>query len=207
MRALCVIAASDNESQQPRLTKALDTFYSQHWEHAVATHKPEVMKETLVGLFGEEEAEKSESACFFPFPLSCFDRCAVCPGVDPARHVPFRSACLRGCRIRLDDVRPQHFPRHDGSVITSGLNITAQQPTQPNSTLVLSNPASNSILTFRRRRGVPTPTYLSHPPKTKQTFSIYLPFGLIPIHLPPLRPHPHPHPSHPKTLPSLPSPP
>ncbi|KAK4119974.1 HCCA isomerase/glutathione S-transferase kappa [Parathielavia appendiculata] len=58
MRALCVIAASDDGPQQPRLTKALDTLYSQHWEHAVATHKPEVLKETLVGLFGKEEAEK-----------------------------------------------------------------------------------------------------------------------------------------------------
>ncbi|KAK4101334.1 HCCA isomerase/glutathione S-transferase kappa [Parathielavia hyrcaniae] len=59
MRALCAVAASDdNDPQQPRLTKALDAFYSQHWEHAVATHKPEVLKETLVGLFGEAEAEK-----------------------------------------------------------------------------------------------------------------------------------------------------
>jgi hypothetical protein len=65
MRALSVIAASESsDQQQPRLTKALDTFYSQHWEHAVATHKPEVLRETLVGLFGEGQAEESE---FVPF--------------------------------------------------------------------------------------------------------------------------------------------
>ena len=64
MRALAAIGTaeseSDNSNGQPRLIKALDALFSQHWEHAVATHKPEVLKESLAGLFGAEEAEKSE---------------------------------------------------------------------------------------------------------------------------------------------------
>jgi hypothetical protein len=70
MRALCAIAASESseqqQQQQPRLTKALDTFFSQYWEHAVATHKPEVLRETLAGLFGAGQAEESE-LCFVLF--------------------------------------------------------------------------------------------------------------------------------------------
>ncbi|SPQ27409.1 70b28f89-15a9-406d-afcc-3876f9c56a10 [Thermothielavioides terrestris] len=58
MRALCVVAASDPEPGQPRLTRALDTFFAQHWAHGAATHKPEVLRATLAGLFGEAEAER-----------------------------------------------------------------------------------------------------------------------------------------------------
>ncbi|KAK4040571.1 thioredoxin-like protein [Parachaetomium inaequale] len=61
MRALCAIAsldAADGGQGQPRLTKALDTFYAQYWANAVATHTPEGLRETLVGLFGEGEAEE-----------------------------------------------------------------------------------------------------------------------------------------------------
>ncbi|KAK3304484.1 thioredoxin-like protein [Chaetomium strumarium] len=62
MRALCAIAASDTQQaqqqQQPRLTRALDALFARHWVDAVATHKPEVLKQTLVGLFGEAETEK-----------------------------------------------------------------------------------------------------------------------------------------------------
>jgi hypothetical protein len=71
MRALCGLAeldAADGEGKQPRLTKALDEFYSQYWEHAVATHKPEVLRETMVRLFGEDEAERSK--CLFSFCFS-----------------------------------------------------------------------------------------------------------------------------------------
>jgi hypothetical protein len=76
MRALCAIAASESseqqQQQQPRLTKALDTFFSQHWEHAVATHKPEVLRETLAGLFGEGQAEESEFfSVLFCHVMSC----------------------------------------------------------------------------------------------------------------------------------------
>ncbi len=69
MRALSAIAAADG-GNQARVVQALDTFYSQHWEHAVATHRPEVLKETLVGLFGEDETEKSELnySIFSPHP-------------------------------------------------------------------------------------------------------------------------------------------
>ncbi|KAK4154148.1 thioredoxin-like protein [Chaetomidium leptoderma] len=60
MRALCAVAGSDSspKQQQARLVQALDTFFSQYWEHSVATHRPEELKETLVGLFGESEAER-----------------------------------------------------------------------------------------------------------------------------------------------------
>ncbi|KAK4242170.1 thioredoxin-like protein [Achaetomium macrosporum] len=65
MRALCAIAASDTQQQQqqeqqeqPRLTRALDMLFAQYWVHEAATHKPEVLKQTLVGLFGEAETEK-----------------------------------------------------------------------------------------------------------------------------------------------------
>ncbi|KAH6622914.1 thioredoxin-like protein [Chaetomium tenue] len=61
MRALCGLAESDAaaaDGKQPRLTKALDEFFSQYWEHAAATHKPEVLRATMVGLFGEKEAEE-----------------------------------------------------------------------------------------------------------------------------------------------------
>jgi 2-hydroxychromene-2-carboxylate isomerase len=62
MRALCAIAASDTQQQQSRLTRALDALFARHWVDAVATHKPEVLKQTLVGLFGEAETEKSNVA-------------------------------------------------------------------------------------------------------------------------------------------------
>ncbi|KAL2127034.1 hypothetical protein VTI74DRAFT_11437 [Chaetomium olivicolor] len=63
MCAMCAIEASDktnsSSNSQPNLTKALDTFFQKHWVDGVGTHKPEVLKETLVGLFGEAEAERS----------------------------------------------------------------------------------------------------------------------------------------------------
>ncbi len=62
MRALSAIAVAD-DGNQTRVVQALDAFYSQYWEHAVATHQPEVLKETLVGLFGADETERSESCC------------------------------------------------------------------------------------------------------------------------------------------------
>lgn len=92
MRALCGLAELDaaeadaaagqgqgKQDKQPRLTKALDEFYSQYWEHAVATHKPEVLRETMVRLFGEAEAEKSECLFFFlPFSVDGLRRLAWC---------------------------------------------------------------------------------------------------------------------------------
>ncbi len=72
MRALSAIAVAD-EGNQARVVQALDAFFTQHWEHAVATHRPEVLKETLAGLFGADEAEKSglsrsSSTCIPPSP-------------------------------------------------------------------------------------------------------------------------------------------
>ncbi|GAB1313107.1 hypothetical protein MFIFM68171_03317 [Madurella fahalii] len=56
MRALTVIAANPDQS---KLTQALDTFFTRHWgPEAAATHKPEVLKETLEGLFGADEAAR-----------------------------------------------------------------------------------------------------------------------------------------------------
>ncbi|KAK3901368.1 glutathione S-transferase kappa 1 [Staphylotrichum tortipilum] len=59
MRVLCAIAAAESsDPNQPRLIKALDAFFSRHWEHAQATHKPELLRATLEDLFGAAEAEK-----------------------------------------------------------------------------------------------------------------------------------------------------
>ncbi|KXX73380.1 Glutathione S-transferase kappa 1 [Madurella mycetomatis] len=56
MRALAVVAANPDRS---RLTRALDTFFTRHWgPEAAATHKPEVLRETLEGLFGTDEAAR-----------------------------------------------------------------------------------------------------------------------------------------------------
>lgn len=57
MRALAVVATNADQS---RLTQALDAFFTRHWgPEAAATHKPEVLKETLEGLFGTDEAARS----------------------------------------------------------------------------------------------------------------------------------------------------
>ncbi len=62
MRVLSAIAAADGGADnQARLVQALDVLFSQHWEHAVATHRPEELRATLTGLFGAAEAEMSET--------------------------------------------------------------------------------------------------------------------------------------------------
>ncbi|KAL2144665.1 hypothetical protein VTI28DRAFT_8693 [Corynascus sepedonium] len=61
MRALCCLEARDAaaaDQQQPLLTKALDEFYLQYWGNGAATHRPEVLRQTLASLFGEAEADK-----------------------------------------------------------------------------------------------------------------------------------------------------
>ncbi|KAH6621259.1 thioredoxin-like protein [Chaetomium sp. MPI-SDFR-AT-0129] len=71
MRALCALAAADaadtatssdpagaTPQKQPRLIKALDALYARYWADAVAIHHPEVLRETLAGLFGADEAER-----------------------------------------------------------------------------------------------------------------------------------------------------
>ncbi|KAL2257553.1 hypothetical protein VTK26DRAFT_9496 [Humicola hyalothermophila] len=69
MRALCAIANSEKgDNGQPRLTRALDVFFAEHWAKGVATHRPEVLKATLEGVFGAEEAEKSTCCCFLSSP-------------------------------------------------------------------------------------------------------------------------------------------
>ncbi|KAK3997065.1 thioredoxin-like protein [Cladorrhinum sp. PSN332] len=57
MRALCAIQAL-NDGKGSKLTKALEVFFRKHWVEGVATHRPEILKETLKEIFGgEEEAE------------------------------------------------------------------------------------------------------------------------------------------------------
>ncbi|KAL2149547.1 hypothetical protein VTH82DRAFT_8198 [Thermothelomyces myriococcoides] len=56
----------EEPQKQTRLVKALDEFYQQYWVNAVATHKPDVLKQTLVGLFGEAEADKIVAASTTP---------------------------------------------------------------------------------------------------------------------------------------------
>ncbi len=68
MRVLCALVAQESaDPQQPRLIKALDAFFSRHWEHAQATHKPELLRSTLEELFGAAEAEKRACPSHFPF--------------------------------------------------------------------------------------------------------------------------------------------
>jgi hypothetical protein len=78
MRALSAIAAeqqpntaSGNGGSQAHLIQALDTLFAQHWVHAVPTHQPEVLKQTLEGLWGAAEAERSMSffLSFFSLPF------------------------------------------------------------------------------------------------------------------------------------------
>ncbi|KAK4205670.1 thioredoxin-like protein [Triangularia verruculosa] len=45
-------------SSTAQLTSALDLLFKKHWADGVATHKPEILQQTLVELFGEEEAGK-----------------------------------------------------------------------------------------------------------------------------------------------------
>ncbi|KAK4180005.1 thioredoxin-like protein [Triangularia setosa] len=45
-------------SSTSQLTSALDLLFKKHWADGIATHKPEILKQTLVELFGEEEANK-----------------------------------------------------------------------------------------------------------------------------------------------------
>ncbi|KAK4165089.1 thioredoxin-like protein [Cladorrhinum sp. PSN259] len=53
MRALCAI-----QDDRDKLIKALDVLFKKHWVEGVATHKPEILKQTLEEIFGKEEAEK-----------------------------------------------------------------------------------------------------------------------------------------------------
>ncbi|KAK4465968.1 thioredoxin-like protein [Cladorrhinum samala] len=53
MRALAAI-----QDDKEKLIKGLDVFFKKHWAEGVATHRPEVLKETLVELYGKEEAER-----------------------------------------------------------------------------------------------------------------------------------------------------
>lgn len=71
-RVLCAIAASD-DAEQTKLVRALDRLFAAHWVEGLATHRPEVMREVLTGLFGEEEAVGCMffSLSLFPFPFPC----------------------------------------------------------------------------------------------------------------------------------------
>ncbi|KAK0741655.1 thioredoxin-like protein [Apiosordaria backusii] len=45
-------------SSPSQLTSALDVLFKKHWADGIATHQPEILKQTLVKLFGDSEAEK-----------------------------------------------------------------------------------------------------------------------------------------------------
>lgn len=70
MRALAVLAAEHAEhddktggqqTNNNKLTRALDALFARHWgPEAAATHKPEVLRETLEGLFGADEAARGK---------------------------------------------------------------------------------------------------------------------------------------------------
>jgi hypothetical protein len=96
MRALSAIAAeqqpntaSGNGGSQAHLIQALDTLFAQHWVHAVPTHQPEVLKQTLEGLWGAAEAERSMSfflSFFFSFLCLFIHPSSVRPSHARVRH-------------------------------------------------------------------------------------------------------------------------
>jgi len=60
MRALTAVYASEqNDSAQPKFTRALDALFKAHWVDGQATHRPEELKKALAEIFGAEEADKS----------------------------------------------------------------------------------------------------------------------------------------------------
>ncbi|EGS23602.1 uncharacterized protein CTHT_0002970 [Thermochaetoides thermophila DSM 1495] len=59
MRALTAVYASEqNDSAQPKFTRALDALFKAHWVDGQATHRPEELKKALAEIFGAEEADK-----------------------------------------------------------------------------------------------------------------------------------------------------
>lgn len=175
MRALCGLAELDaaeadaaagqgqgKQDNQPRLTKALDEFYSQYWEHAVATHKPEVLRETMVRLFGEAEAEKSECLFFFlPFSVDGLRRLAWCL----LRALPIISF-LPPCLALFS---PQHFRAATKS----------PRPRQPSTSQQLPQPIPTED-TFPVTLPHPLITRFPHPLLS----STSAPASALPPHLP-----------------------
>lgn len=119
MRVLCAVANSGNSE---KLTQALDTFFSEHWAKGVATHKPEVLKATLEGLWGVEEAERRKFSCFmycfssFIVYLCCVFLLQVIPGISSARDSPILPALFLFPSSPLHhhshpiSIRPHPFP-------------------------------------------------------------------------------------------------